>query len=167
MRFVKPAGARPSGARRRLWAVIMAGERVLRLGQLTRRVAGRARPELLRDAGEAALRLLELLEILFRHPLGRELGRQTFELGANEESLVQLLARQRADADAPVRDEVDEPERGEPAQRLADRGAADLELLRQLLLAEHGAGLELPGHDRFLDHEGDVVGLRRFSTHDS
>src|SRR5581483_1781722 len=59
------------------------------------------------------------------------------------------------------------PQRGEPAQRLADRRARDVELLRELLLAENGPWLELPGDDRLLDHERDVVGLGGVERHSS
>ena len=78
---------------------------------------------------------------------------------------MQLLARDHPDADAAVRDEVDEPERGEPAQRLADRRPADLELLGELLLAKDASGRELAGDDRLLDHERDVVGLGAVEAH--
>src|SRR5207253_10259440 len=67
--------------------------------------------------------------------------------------------------DAAVRDEVDEPERGEAAQCLADRRPADLELLGELFLAEDASRRELAGDDRLLDHERDVVCLRAVEAH--
>src|SRR5213076_1643540 len=70
-------------------------------------------------------------------------------------------------ADAAVRDERDEPEGGEPAERLADGRARDVELLGELLLAEHGSRLELTGDDWLLDHERDVVGLGAVEAHSS
>src|SRR5207342_1220427 len=93
------------------------------------------------------------------------LGGKALQLRANEERLAQLLARDRAHAHTAVRLERHEPERGELAQRLADRGAADLELVGELLLAQHGSGRELARDDRLLDHEGDVVGLRAERRH--
>src|SRR4029078_875990 len=71
----------------------------------------------------------------------------------------------RAHADAAVRDEGDEPERSEPAERLADRRARDVELLGQLFLAEDGPPRALSGDDRLLDHERYVVGLRAVEAH--
>src|SRR5690348_17916084 len=47
----------------------------------------------------------------------------------------------------------------ESPQRFPDRRARDVELLRELLLAEDGSRRELAGDDRLLDHERDVVGL--------
>ena len=74
-------------------------------------------------------------------------------------------ARDRADADAPVRLERDEPERRQPPQRLADRRAADVEPLGELLLAQHGAGRDQPADDLVLEHARDVVGLRGEGRH--
>src|SRR5437899_2578590 len=83
------------------------------------RLARLARAEILGDLGEMLLGLLELDEILGRDVLGGDLGRERLELGAHHERLVQLVASDRADADAAVRDEGDQPERGEPAERFA------------------------------------------------
>jgi hypothetical protein len=128
-------------------------------------LAGLSRAELLRDPREPALRLLELGEVVLGHPLRGELGREALELRAHEERLVQLLARDRPDAHAAVRHEVDETEGRETAKRLADGRPADVELLRELLLSEHASGRQLARDDRFLDDEGDVVGLRGVEAH--
>ena len=61
---------------------------------------------------------------------------------------------------AAVRLEADEPERGEPAQRLAHRRPAHLELLGEVLLAQRAAGWDLARDDRLLERERDVVGFR-------
>ena len=74
-------------------------------------------------------------------------------------------ARDRADADAAVRLERDEPERREAAQRLAHGRAADVEALRERLLTQHGARLDHPPDDLVLEHAGDVVGLGRECRH--
>src|SRR5581483_10915107 len=124
-----------------------------------------ARPELLRDLGEALLCRVKLLEILGRHLRGGDLRGERLELGADHEGLVQLVARDRAHAHAAVRNERDEPERGESPQRLAHGRPRDVELLRELLLAEHRPGRELARDDRLLDHEGDVVGFGRVEAH--
>src|SRR5581483_4237639 len=128
-------------------------------------LAGLARAELLRDLREPLLGRVELLEILRRHLRRRHLGRERLELGADEERLLEVVARDRADAHAAVRHEGDETERGEAAERLAHRRARHLELLGELLLAEDGPRRELAGDDRLLDHERDVVGLRRVKGH--
>src|SRR4029079_17906404 len=70
-----------------------------------------------------------------------------------------------AHADAAVGLERDEPERGQPAERLTDGRPRHPEPLRQLLLAEDRAGLELAGDDRLLDQDGDVVGLGALDRH--
>ena len=71
-------------------------------------------------------------------------GDEALELGAQQERLPHLRARERPDAEAAVRLERDEPERGEPAQRLAHRRPADLVLRRDLLLAEDRARARAP-----------------------
>src|SRR5207253_3942042 len=87
--------------------------------------AGLARAQRAGEAREALLSLLELGEVGLRHLLRRDRGDQALELGAEQERLPHLLARERADAEAAVRLERDEPERREPAQRLAHGRAAD------------------------------------------
>ena len=93
---------------------------------------------------EPLLALVELLELLGRELRRGHLGREPLQLGADEERLLQLVARERANADAAVRDERDEPERGQPAQRLAHRRPRHVELLRELLLPEDGARARAP-----------------------
>ena len=66
---------------------------------------------------------------------------------------------QRADANAAVGLERDEAERGQAAERLPDRRAADAVARRQLLLTKDGSRGELPRDDRLLQLERDVVGL--------
>ena len=72
----------------------------------------------------------------------------------------EALSREEAHADTSIRLERDESEGGQPAERLADRGAADCELLGKALLAENRARLDPAGHDRLLECESDIVGLR-------
>src|SRR5205823_12239166 len=134
-------------------------------GDRAPRLARLAGAEVLRDLREVLLRLFELREILGRHLRRGDLRGERLELRAHHERLVQVLPRDRAHADAAVRDERDEPEGREPAERLADRRARDVELLGELLLAEDGARLELAGDDRLLDHERDVVGLGAVEAH--
>src|SRR5262245_26964035 len=128
-------------------------------------VAGLAAAQLLRDGGEALLRVIELLQLLRRDLRRRDLRREALELGPHHERFVQLLTRDRPDAHAAIRDERDEPECSETAQRLADRRARDVELLRQLLLAEDGPRCELARDDGLLDDQRDVVGLGGVETH--
>ena len=90
---------------------------------------------------------------------------EALQLGAEQERLPHLLARERPHAEAAVGLERDEPERGEPPQRLADRRAADGVLRRDLLLAQHGAGRELAGDDRLLERERELVGLGAAGFH--
>ena len=115
--------------------------------------------------GEAVLGGVERGEPLRRHARRGALGGQALELGADEERLAQLVARERADANAAVRLERDEAERGQPAQRLADRRAADVEALGEQLLAENRAGGDRAGDDLVLEDDRDVVGLRRIRHH--
>ena len=126
---------------------------------------GLARPQLLRDPREALLALVELLQLLRRDLRRGHLGGEPLQLGAHHERLVQLLPRDRPDADAAVRHERDEPERRQPPQRLPHRRPRDVELLGELLLPEDGARGELPGDDRLLDHERDVVCLGAVEAH--
>src|SRR5205823_1579717 len=65
------------------------------------RLAGLARAKVLGDLGEILLRRLELREVVRRHLLRGDLGRERLELGAHHERLVQLLPRDRADASPP------------------------------------------------------------------
>src|SRR5581483_7269871 len=90
---------------------------------------------------------------------------EALELGAHEERLAQLVARERSHADAAIRDEGDEAERRQPAERLPDRRPADAEPLRELLLAKDGAGLDPTRDDVVLERERDVVSLRRQRLH--
>jgi hypothetical protein len=116
--------------------------------------------EVVRDRREAPLGRLQLVEVGGGHLLRRDLGRQALELGPHEKGLAQLLAREQPDAHAAIRLERDEAERGEPPQRLAHRGPADLELLGEVLLPQHAARRDLTGHDRLLQREREVVGFR-------
>ena len=111
--------------------------------------------------GEAVLGGVERGEPLGGHARRGPLGREPFELGADEERLAQLVAGERADANAAVRLEGDEAERGQPAQRFADRGAADVEALGEQLLAKDRTGGDRAGDDLVLEDDRDVVGLRR------
>jgi hypothetical protein len=124
----------------------------------------RLRPELARELAEPSFRRLELGQALLVEAGNRERGRQRLELGPDEERLSQLFARQRADADASVRDELDEPERGQAAQRLADRSPRDPELVRERLLTEDRARLDLPRDDLLLEGVGDLVGFGRLHS---
>ena len=78
---------------------------------------------------------------------------------------MQVVVAERAHADSAVRLERDETERGEAPQRLTHRRSGDTEPLRELLLPEHRARLELARDDRLLDQAGDVVGLRALKAH--
>src|SRR5579864_6117676 len=130
-------------------------------------VARLERAQLLRDGRESLLGRIELLEVLGCELRRRHLSREPLELRAHHESLVQLVARDRAYSNAAVRDERDEPEGGQPPQGLAHGGARDVELLRELLLPEDGPGRELARDDRLLDHERDVVCLGCVEAHSS
>ena len=72
----------------------------------------------------------------------------------------QLLAGEHPDTNSAIRLEADEAERRKTPQRLAHRRPRDRELLGQVLLPEDAAGRDLPGDDRLLEREGNVVGLR-------
>src|SRR5438132_7117579 len=102
-----------------------------------------ARTQGARQPSEALLGLLELLEVGLGELLRRNGGDEALELGANEERLPHLLARERADTEAAVRLERDETERRQTTQRLADGRAANGVLRRDLLLPKDGAWLEL------------------------
>ena len=125
----------------------------------------RTAPQLERQLREALLRLVERRQPLGGDPRRGQLGGEALELGPDEERLAQFLARERPHAHAAVRHERDEPERGEPPQRLADRRARDPVLLRELLLAQDRARRDLAGDDRLLERERDVVGLRADRCH--
>src|SRR5207253_2337666 len=113
-----------------------------------------------RQPREALLGLLELLEVGLGELLRSDRGDEALELGANEERLPHLLARERADTEAAVRLERDETERRQTPQGLADRRAADRILGRDLLLSQDRARLELARDDRLFERECDLVGLR-------
>ena len=70
-----------------------------------------------------------------------------------------------ADANAAVGLERDETERGEPAERLAHRGPADVEPLGERLLTEDSARRDDPRDDLVLELAGDVVGLGGDGAH--
>ena len=82
------------------------------------------------------------LEPRDREPDGHQLQRL-----AHLVELEELLLRERADHRAAARPDGDEPFGGQPADRLADRPAADAQLLGERDLGELGAGLEPPGQD--------------------
>ena len=54
-------------------------------------------------AAEAPLRALELGEVVVGHLRRRDLGREALELGAHQERLADLVAREHAHAHAAVR----------------------------------------------------------------
>ena len=109
---------------------------------------------------EPALRPLERDEVPFFHLRCRDLGRQALELGPDEERLAELVERKHADAHPAVRLEGDEAERGEPPQSLPHWRSRDLELLGQVLLTQDASRRDLPGDDRLLERECEVVRLR-------
>jgi hypothetical protein len=115
--------------------------------------------QLLGQVRELLLGRTEVLQALRRHPRGREPSDERLQLGTDHERLPELVARDRPDAHAAVRDERNEPGRGEPAQRLADRRPADVEARRELLLAENRSRRQLTGDDRVLERQRDLVGL--------
>src|SRR5262249_54964455 len=119
-----------------------------------------------RQLPEPPLRGFQLGDSLAGDPRRRELGREALQLRSNEERLAELLARDRAHAYASIRHERDEPERGEPSERLAYGRPADCEPLRELLLAENAAGRDLARHDRLLERERNVVRFRAGRHHD-
>ena len=132
-------------------------------------LAGQAQPLALRTRAveqrrrhlrEPRLRVLERGQPFVVDQRRRELGRERLQLGPYEEGLAELVARDLTHAHAAIGDERDEPGRGEPAQCLAHGRPADLELLRELLLAEDGAGRDLARDDRVLQGQRDLVCFR-------
>src|SRR4029078_7080765 len=85
---------------------------------------------------EAALRPLQLGEVVVGHLRSGDLGGEALELRAHHDSLANLVEREHPNAYAAVGLEADETECGEPAQRLAHRRPAHLELLGEVLLAQ-------------------------------
>ena len=98
-----------------------------------------------------------LRQLVERGDVGRgrvghgERGEPGFERGPQIEHALQLGDGPARHPRAPVRDDLDEALGGEPAERLADGGAADAEPLGQLDLAEAGARRELPVQDQLAD----------------
>ena len=80
-------------------------------------------------------------------PRDREPDRHQLERLAHLVELEELFLRERADDGAAARPDGDEAFGGQPADRLADRPAADAELLGERDLGELGAGLEPSGQD--------------------
>jgi hypothetical protein len=115
--------------------------------------------QLVGQLGELLLGLAELLQALRRHPRRRDPGYERLELSADHERLPELVTRDRPDTHALVRDQRDEPGRGEPAQCLADRRPADVEALGELFLAQNRSRRQLAGDDRVLERQRDLVGL--------
>jgi hypothetical protein len=108
---------------------------------------------------EPLLGLAELVQPPRRHSRCRDPRHERLQLGPDHERLPKLVARDRPDANPFVRGQRDEPGRGEPAQRLADRRPADVEALGELLLAENRSRGQLAGDDRVLERQRDLVGL--------
>src|SRR5262249_50250386 len=125
----------------------------------------RLRAQLQREHAETKLSLVEARQVVRSHPWRRQLRGQALQLRADEERLSQLLARQRPNTHATVRHEGDEPERRQPAERLADRRSRHAESLGELLLPEHHPGLDRARDDLVLEDEGDLVCLRRERRH--
>ena len=135
--------------------------------RVARRPAPCLRPELERELAEPPLHRVERGEVVRGHLRRRDLGRERLELGTDEERLAELVRGDRADANAPVGLERDEAERGEPAERLAHRGPADVEPLGERLLPEDGARRDDPRDDLVLELARDVVGLGGDGAHDA
>jgi hypothetical protein len=133
----------------------LAHDRAVRPAALARLSA-----ELAGELGKATLRRLELGHAFLIEARHRKRRRQRLQLGAHEEGFAELLARERADADAAVGDELDEPQRRQAPQCLADRRPRDSVLLRERLLAEDRARLDLTRDDLLLEGVRDLVGLR-------
>ncbi len=117
-------------------------------------------PELEREGGEPSLDGVELGEIVGRHLAGRDLRRKPFELRADEERLPELGPGDRPHANATVRLERHEPERGEAPERLANGRATHGEPLGELLLPENGPRRDHTRDDLVLEDTGEIVGLR-------
>jgi hypothetical protein len=92
---------------------------------------------------------------------GRALGGQALELGADEEDVAALVRLERPDQRPTVSQLLDQPDRLQLTQRLADRRAADAEPSGEVLLAQPGAERDAPGDDLDLQLVGEVVGTRR------
>ena len=90
---------------------------------------------------------LQLLEVLFAEPWYGQPHGHHLERLAHLVQLEELLPRKRADDGAASRPDGDEPFGGEPAERLANRAAADSQLLGERHLRQLGPGLELAGED--------------------
>src|SRR5262249_55943335 len=71
-----------------------------------------------------------------------------------------LLDRDARDDEAAVGQGLDEPERLEPPQRLADGNAADAEVRGDVVLSQRRSLLEDAGGHRFANRLGDDVGDR-------
>ena len=86
--------------------------------------------------------------------------RQALQDVPNLVGIQHLLSRRRHDAGPHVRHENDEPLVRQPPQSFPDRGAADLQLLREEDLREALAGLELLGEDHVKELAVDCLGRR-------
>ena len=114
------------------------------------------RVEVLVGAGRADVEhglgeLAERGDVGVARPRHGERGEPGFERGPQVEHALQLGDRPARHARAPVRDDLDEALGGEPAQRLADGGAAHPEPFGELDLAEPGARREVPAQDQLAD----------------
>src|SRR5690606_39705913 len=77
------------------------------------------------------------------------------------DQILEVGDRQVRDPAALTRGDVDQPLVGQALDGLAQRRAADAELLHQGTLVEHLAGRELAGQDHVLEHAVRLVGLAR------
>ena len=103
-------------------------------------------PERVRGIGEAGGEVCELRAAGCGRGGGRARG-ALLERAAQREQVADVVGVDRGDHRDARRELLDEPIRGQPAQRLAQRGAAHAESLGLLDLGEHGSGGEGSGLD--------------------
>ena len=80
-------------------------------------------------------------------PEGGQLGRVPLELGAHLGDVLDVGGLDRTDEGAAPGLHLDEVLEREPLDRLAQRRAADADVLHQLVLPQHGARREMKRHD--------------------
>ena len=108
---------------------------------------------------EARQRAAQRADLGVGGPLGREPGRHALERRPDDDHLQDLVDRLPEDEDALAGRDAHQAFLLEPCQRLADRRAADLELLGQLPLVQpqlRPLGIDVHRRDALLEHVVDV-----------
>ena len=158
---VSRSGGQLAAARITLWYSSFACEHCSRV--IRRSSCALSGSDVWRSAARAQQRLggRQVGVVVVGQAAGGALGGQPLELGADEEDVAALVRLERLDQRAAVAQLLDQADRLQLTQRLADRRAADPEPRRQVLLAQAGAERDAPGEDLDLQLVGEIVRARR------